>query len=739
MKALVFTYTSLYRFSTFEISNGWFDKYEIPASETILKRVDVDSFIYIIEKDLEGDELPIVVINIDEENPVFYSLNAYNSSILERIITVARSVESTDVKIPYSWSVYHHNNCLSVNAISQQKEVNKRIYFEKHPNKTRDLFVYAFTERPIRFGEISIQSLFHSEARRLFQDAILSPGLTFNNSNSGIVLTKRLPQGFIPDASLDEWIKSKLTLDQLNFVQKPHNGPVRLRGAAGTGKTLALIIKFINDARLSPHRIKYCFITNSTATVDLVMAIIDSLDVGAIRSKHTLEVRTLYDIATSILRIDLDGLYPLSLDGREGRNIQFELIGIVLNEMSNQHVIKVQFENISDHIRDGWNGIGEEKNIFIKNLMNEFASVVDAEGIKPGSEKYDKYVCNSVRRAAWLMKLPEEDDRRFVLEVHSRYKVHLRKMNTLSVDQMVADFNDLLDSNRWDNIREREGYDAIFVDEFHLFTAMERQMLHKLVKQKFDENGILCRPPIFMAYDLKQSPRDTFTQMGEVSNNLFNINSGLQKSELVRLNKIFRYTPEIADLLADIDASYPAINVGDDWDEFSVNTDLENGRKPELVVFKNNDSLLSYVQETAQLCARKNGGGGRRVAVLCLSESLFDSYINNNSFQDRCVKIVNREPTSELRHAGKRFVFSMPEYVAGLQFDTVFLIHVDQKESYSDLMIGDRRRFISNVYLGASRAEKTLYICSSQARGGKSEILNLAIERGSLIEKSISR
>ena len=38
-------------------------------------------------------------------------------------------------------------------------------------------------------------------------------------------------------------------------------------------------------------------------------------------------------------------------------------------------------------------------------------------------------------------------------------------MGTISVDQMVTDFNSYLDSNMWDQIRERSGYDALFIDE----------------------------------------------------------------------------------------------------------------------------------------------------------------------------------------------------------------------------------------------------------------------------------
>jgi hypothetical protein len=93
----------------------------------------------------------------------------------------------------------------------------------------------------------------------------------------------------------------------------------------------------------------------------------------------------------------------------------------------------------------------------------------------------------------------------------------------------------------------------------------------------------------------------------------------------------------------------------------------------------------------------------------------------------------SREPTLDLRHAGKKVIFSMPEYVAGLQFDTVYLIHVDAEDAPKEMSVGDRRRFISAVYLGASRAERELHIGCSDSRGGPASVLSLAIDRGTLV------
>ena len=331
------------------------------------------------------------------------------------------------------------------------------------------------------------------------------------------------------------------------------------------------------------------------------------------------------------------------------------------------------------------------------------------------------------------MDLPTERDRRFVLEIHRRYRKLLTEMETLSVDQMVADLNSFLEGNTWDHLRKTRGFDAIFVDELHLFTSIERQVLHKLMRNTISPEGVALRPSIFMAYDIKQSPRDTFTQVGEKDNSLFTASTQLQNSDLIKLSKVFRYTPQIADFLYDLDATFPAINLAGEWEEYAATAQVEEGERPTLSIFKDEAELIKIIIETAMRQARRLGG--RRVAVLCVNEDLFDRYDKNfrSRFEGRLIHINSREPVLDLQHAGKKAIFSTPEYVAGLQFEAVHLIHVDAQDAPKEMSNGELRRLISSVYLGASRAERDLHISCCENRGGPASVLGLALERGTLV------
>lgn len=78
--------------------------------------------------------------------------------------------------------------------------------------------------------------------------------------------------------------------------------------------------------------------------------------------------------------------------------------------------------------------------------------------------------------------LPETEDRRVILMIYDRFRAFLKGMGVIGNDQMIADYLGFLDSNRWDNIRLREGFDAVFVDELHLFNRQERMTLHHLMR-----------------------------------------------------------------------------------------------------------------------------------------------------------------------------------------------------------------------------------------------------------------
>jgi hypothetical protein len=90
-----------------------------------------------------------------------------------------------------------------------------------------------------------------------------------------------------------------------------------------------------------------------------------------------------------------------------------------------------------------------------------------------------------------------------------------------------------------------------------------------------------------------------------------------------------------------------------------------------------NTELLDAIFRDAEREAIKLGG--RQVAVLCLNDSLFATYLQagRKNIKDKYVAVKSRSDIGELRYVRRKLVFSMPQHVQGLQFETVYLISAE--------------------------------------------------------------
>lgn len=251
-----------------------------------------------------------------------------------------------------------------------------------------------------------------------------------------------------------------------------------------------------------------------------------------------------------------------------------------------------------------------------EEVINEFGCVLDAENIRRGTEAASRYT--RAKREPWQMELPSAADRSLLLEVYENYRLILQRERLLSLDQMVADFGRYLSTHEWSQLRDRDGFDTIFVDEYHYFGRLEVMTLHSLFKTRAEKD---LKWPLIMAYDLKQSPNDAPLN----SQPKFK-NPGVGESTPVDLTEVFRSTPQITTFLADLDGAFPAIDLEGEYRVYVGRSQLEDGSKPNIVEFSTDTELLDSIFNRALQRGRELEGGGSQVAVLCLNEELFEIY-----------------------------------------------------------------------------------------------------------------
>jgi len=730
--ALVIDHTALGILDTALIEEDWFSDFEIPANAQGLKRLQVGNSIYLLSETAhEGAGL--LVINLGMFSRLDKGLS--KSGLFERIGRVALRHFDRNVTLPVTWQPFHDGSLLSVYAQPIRRKTGVRIYFDQKPAGEQNIYAYAIDDpRPLR--EVPPDLNIYRAAISTYEDALFAEGaVSAPVGNYGILLRNPFAERLVSAGTLSEWYPRRLNEDQLRFVKEPSDKPIRLRGAAGTGKTQAMVIKCLKELYEADAQDKTnatAFLTHSSALAhEVIRGMLYALDPSQkwaeLRTpdgKPRLWLGTLYELAAELSDYQKKGLRPLALDGIEGRELQRLLIGEAIQSACSDARVALTLLKQSSVLAPRLVS-SENRDLLVDEIMNEFACVLDAENARRGTESAAKYL--RARRESWQMPLPTEQDRALILEIYEYYRQSLQREGLLSLDQMIADFGRYLTSHEWQQLKGRDGFDTIFVDEYHYFGRLEAMTLHGLFKPRAERNS---RWPLIMAYDLKQSPNDIALGGGIEKFK----NPGVGESLPLDLTEVFRSTPQITAFLTDIDGSYPAMDMEGEFKTYSGRSRVEEGPKPCVVEFATDRELAETVFDRAVARGRGLPNGGSQVAVLCLNEQLFEVYRTASRLAPKHVTVTSRDDLRQLRYAKSRCVFSMPDYVAGLQFDSVYLIHADAVD-YDEVQgsQGATRRYISRIYLGASRASRNLVVACSQARGGIAEPLRKSIERGSLV------
>lgn len=720
----------------------------LPASDTVTKCIQIDNHGYVLSRSFQPNDA-LLTISLAEDGPIYDLTQEVRQEAIGRLMRCTTMIVTGRTRsIPNTWRAFHTNNRLSFQADRLLRSANggrteaRRIILEISQDTGPRIFAFALIRNdasdldaltpPI---EMQIDALI-GVARALAEP---EPQRDTEGFGNAVTLDANLPIKLRGHLTSDDWYNVRLTTAQRRFVDHPHDGSVRLVGPAGTGKTVALVVKCLREIKLKKSdgtAKRFLFLTHAlttaTAIENLVLSMESDLGVELLASeKPQLLITTLYALADRQMRYDLDDLTPVSLDGHEGRTFQAD----VLNEeielyrqgdwIAYKHGCTTPFKAYMEAGRDS-----SERRFFLWELLNEFACVLDAEGIRSGTARRDQYL--NERRKSWMMLLPVREEREVVLSLYDKFRSTIRGMKAIGGDQMIADFLNHLDSFRWEATRQMEGYDAIFVDELHLFNRQERMIFRHLLR--LPESA----PTVFMAYDAKQSPRDTFLKLPGLDSSQLDFwrDAKLGKVEKIELVDVFRYTPQIAHVLASIDESFPGQDLDDDWPRYSGVSKTKDGPVPSICVTKSTVATYTTVFERARALQRSLGRD-KRVAVLCASNELFKKYLDYTDLRDYFVAVTSRDEASGIPLSARKFLFSMPEFVAGLQFDTVLLIDVNQSEVPSGpYAAAALRKFVSQVYLGASRAERCLEFYASQEHGGPSSILSRGVIGKSIIKVS---
>jgi hypothetical protein len=733
MKPLAFTERALNYLTSHSITPDWF-MFPTPVSDGPPVEVQhTDGAICLFTPTCVNSDR-ILVIRRTEDGLFGGVPDTERRSVFDRCARIAMRAFDDAVTLNPRWMPFHEGNRVSIFAYPMGAHREQRLIAEVNPQGSQDVYIFDFGDDPT-FRDLGScrpdyeTYLNASEAIRTVISGHKRKGLGKVDGQFELADIEANPitKGF----TYTEWYPKQLSKDQLRFVDYPLTGPIRLKGAAGTGKTLAMILKALKakyDADESDVITKILFLTHSWAMAEYVDRLIERMDINK-ESPSQIDVFPLLYVANK-RDYSAIGREPLGVDSEEGKKLALREISLVLDEFISGDWIAYKSGCGAEFVRqiEATQG-SRERRLFCWDLLIEFGCVLAAQGMLTHTADRERYL--RFKRMRWMMPLAGPAEREVVFSLWCGFMRHLKDKKWIASDQIVSDYLNDLSTYYWQAARVNEGYDVIFVDEMHLFNSQERLIFHNLLANSE------ASPVVIMALDPTQSPRETFTMVTEGSDTpLAGIyeRARLPNPKKIDLVDVFRYTPEIS--ARSVHEVAPALDLSEDWSMPESTSSNPPGAVPSFKVLPNKTDIYKEAMRLALELGKEARKRKGRVAILCMDSERLDEYVRAASAQHKneIIVILSRDDTERLRYAVQRFVLSAPEYVAGLQFDTVIIVDANadqvpdgQHRAYK------LRRFLSELYLGLSRAEHRLVILASKDQGGLTKVLDGALASKALV------
>lgn len=665
-----------------------------------------------------ADDRLIIVLDTAGGTGLPALFDTSRQAALDRMVSFSSRAASIPIVLPHGWNSYQQAGLATFFAFSKGVgEPAPRWVAESHIGGTQDIVFWQAKEHddPVALGS------FESD-RSVYDAAVLTWRSAFEEASSQLRSAEkqriRRPAGLDIELAMrmrtqsdsvgknrriSDWL-SVLTPQQHDFVLQDPSRSLRLRGAAGSGKTLTMALKAVREAcaaRDKGHPVRILYVTHSWALAGDVEALIGSLsEVGPLTE---IDVAPLVFVAQTVLPTERQAADQVLIgeDSLTGKRLQLGEIDEILTQFIGGDWGGVR-DYVSESFRDRIESTdGDGRSALLQDLLLEFGCVLGADGILPSFNAEARYL--RLMRAPWMMPLENDADKRVVYALYEAYHERLDSQGRMTIDQLLNDFLNFLETNVWHKRRRVEGYDLIFVDEYHLFNVQERQLLRYLGKD------VDSYPRIFMALDPRQSPYAVFTGDGPGAAFVDGVEAGV-----VELPTVHRSSPEILELLKHVHLDFPNLGLDEDWgmNVGEIESSARNGPVP--MVVRAGSSAAELTELYTALVDAYPGSQGSQVAVAVVNEARFDevrSFVQSMPSQKYKVSVIEGRDDSESQRVKRRgIVVGLAEHLAGLQFETVFVVGVPELEDGLANASYRRRRWLSLLYLAMSRASRELRV-----------------------------
>jgi len=710
------------------------------ASSATLFLQDSTEAVVLLSAEDGMDQQRVVIIRANNFTEPFVpdQLARQRREVLGRMASfVERARAAAPLSLPRGWHQYKHNSLITFFAAPSGNTEASRWIAEVVPGERHDVIFWALTTSE---QKETLEEFDHSrdKSRSNIDSAWTSAVLAAKSHFKTVVADPasdvemslpRLEAGATKGWTYDQWIEA-ISNDQRLFVEASTEKSIRLRGPAGSGKTLALTLKALREvvaARAEDRAIRVLIVTHSWSLASEIADSLSSMGMGFV---DEIDAFPLLEIAQSISPQyvkDDSGFSLIANDSLSGKQAQLSEIFDLLDDFIRGDWITYR-SGVSPNLAARFDADNTDERLALAwDLLVEFGSVIGAATIFPGAGAENRYA--QLSRAGWMMPLKTSQDIRVVFQLYTRYMTSLEARSLLTSDQVLADLLNHLETHAWNRARKLHGYDLIFVDEFHLFSPLERQVLHYLSRD------VTKYPSVFMAVDPRQSPSEAFIGVAsdDTHSGAVNGDEGMGDIDNFELTTVHRFTPQILNLIKHVHHRFPTLDLGQEWDvDFTaVESSQDDGPVPKLVLAASQEG---EVFDIAKAVHDLYSGGRMALAVVDNRQWRRFSQLAaqiGNSGRFHVSTISGRSDVEGLGYRRRGLVVGPAEYLAGLQFETVLVAGIPDLQSAAT--VNDRTRLLSLLYLAISRAEREVRIFVNDEDGGVPDVLQQALPSGVLV------
>jgi len=552
---------------------------------------------------------------------------------------------------------------------------------------------------------------------------------------AGIITGERVGNGGFSVLNY-EMQYSMLTETQKRVVDYPDtSSPLRVEGAAGTGKTAALLMRaysLLQKKKKEGQPFHIVFFSHSQSThkrnMDNFAYYAESTQFLSEASAQNIHFATLLEYCCRITGISLDTI--IERDAGDAKDYQLLLIEDVVARAKDR--IRTLNPLLSEEMQRAFDETITSVSALCVMLQHEFS--IQIKGRTDGT--IEKYCDLSSIENGLPCRIKK--DKELVFSIYKDYQSGLRDEGSFDIDDVVLEALSRFNGPVWRRKRVDEGYDYIIVDEMHLFNFNEQNSFHYLTKDLASKDIPIC-----FALDYSQAIGDRGQKDADYIEGAFG--SSVEKK---KFHTVFRNSPQITEFCASVAASgtlmfqnafeNPYKSVSSNFDE----SEEQKSETPILHLYTSDETMVGSLKNHLEKLIKELQCKPCDIAIISFENSLLSQEEVDKLQKQTAKKFLLVTSNQSIQLSAKKqdaFIFASPYAINGLEFQAVILLGVDDGRIPQTVGVSDiSKNFVwysayNLLYLASSRAKYRLVLLGNNLKG-KSPCLKHSIETKNLKE-----